>query len=197
MATSKRRQYHRVCTACQQAFVTTKHPNQTKTGWCHPCALHRGMTVLERFWRSVDKETACTCHDWENRCWPWTGTRNVATRYGMFSVDQKRFYAHVFAYTVTHGPPDKGLRVLHTPPCLLRHCVRHLYAGTQQQNVQDAVIMRRRDNVMKVPPEYFAAIKAAFYAGTTPRVLAEHYQVTPQTIRKIIRGQRCDDPTRL
>src|SRR5262245_54700099 len=94
-AMAKKKQYTYVCARCQQIFITTKNPSRTKTEWCHSCALHRGMSTLERFWRWVDKETVCECHDWENRCWPWTGPRNKVTRYGIFGINQKHISAHV------------------------------------------------------------------------------------------------------
>jgi hypothetical protein len=40
-----------------------------------------------------------------------------------------------------HGDIPDGVFVLHKPPCNTRHCVLHLYTGTQKENVHDEMMM--------------------------------------------------------
>lgn len=83
---------------------------------------------IERFWLHVDKT-----HD----CWEWTGKIRT-DGYGCVSINYGEFATHRIAYLIQHGDPGE-LCVLHT--CDNRKCVRHdhLFSGTHQENVQDAV----------------------------------------------------------
>jgi hypothetical protein len=153
------------------------------------------MTVLERFWRAVDTETACACHDWDNRCWIWTGCRNKRSHYGVLSIGRTTVTVHVFAYTSEHGALEKGLCVLHTPPCRLRHCVRHLYAGSHQQKTNDAMALGRFAVNTKILPSEYRTIQHAYHAGKTMLALARHYRVDRTTIADIVHGRRWRDMT--
>ena len=89
---------------------------------------------INRFWKYVDVRD-------DKECWEWV--RAKSTRYGVFVVQhmgQKRnIQAHRFSYMITKGPIPEGLVILHS--CDNKRCVNpnHLSAGTDQDNVLEAI----------------------------------------------------------
>jgi len=79
----------------------------------------------------------------DSECWPWTASvkENI---YGKFYIGQHTMrYAHRVSYELYIGPIPLGLNVLHK--CDNTLCVnpRHLFLGTQKDNVQDMIIKKR------------------------------------------------------
>src|SRR6267142_469485 len=79
----------------------------------------------ERFWSKIDKS---------GDCWLWTAGSG-STGYGYFYIGRVQYAAHRFAWVSKHGPIPAGMQVLHS--CDVRRCVRHLFLGTQSDNIQD------------------------------------------------------------
>lgn len=85
---------------------------------------------LEMFWSRVDKS---------KYCWEWTGSRNNKSPYGAVRWNGPIRFTHVVSWELHFGPIPEGLKVLHkcdNPPCTRPD---HLFLGTQQENVLDAV----------------------------------------------------------
>ena len=97
-------------------------------------------TIEERLWSRVEKT--------ESGCWLWTGY-TCDTGYGKINLGGKNgriVYTHRLAYELFHGPIPDGHSVCHT--CDVRNCINpsHLFAGTQQQNMDDMVSKGRHKN---------------------------------------------------
>ena len=82
---------------------------------------------------------------WEGDCLIWTRTNRLKDGYGQYH----NWRAHRVAYALTHGEIPEGMNILHT--CDVRACINpeHLWAGTQQENIIDAVEKKRTYNSSK------------------------------------------------
>lgn len=81
-------------------------------------------------------------------CWLWIGPKR-AYRYGKFFFRGKHLAAHRFMYELCHGEIPLGLIICHT--CDVPLCVnpKHLYAGTQKDNMRDCIERKRNWNIQK------------------------------------------------
>lgn len=129
-------------------------------------------------------------------CIEWSGPRDNRG-YGIInSPGRRRTKAHRAAMAEIYGwDALVGKNVNHhcdNPGCVN---TEHLYIGTQAENVQDALARGRhrggigeKNSHAKLTVEQVREIRAAVDA--TRRQLAEQYDVTPELIGQIIRGQR-------
>ena len=116
-----------ICRSCKNVFVPKDH---TRGKFCSlGCAGISFQNTPEIFWRYVNKTQTC---------WLWKrGTFTFG--YGAFQFGGKLCHAHRLAYFFVHGQIPKGKMVLHR--CDVPACVnpKHLYLGTQVDNVKDRV----------------------------------------------------------
>ncbi len=90
---------------------------------------------IEVFWSRVKKGNPL-------QCWEWQGGKH-SFGYGVFSIDRKLIYTHVFSYELENGTVPKGLCVLHecdNPPCVNP---AHLFTGTIIDNNKDMLLKGR------------------------------------------------------
>jgi hypothetical protein len=99
------------------------------------------MTLAERFWAKVNKKGPRK-FGMTSRCWVWTASTRNEYGYGALVVDGRAALAHRVAWELAHGPIPAGLLVLHE--CDTPACVRHLFLGTQRDNVEDCARKGRR-----------------------------------------------------
>ena len=96
------------------------------------------MTTLERFLVKIALPAKLS------DCWEFTGGLD-AFGYGRFWYNKMQFPAHKYSYQHFIGPVPEGMNICHT--CDNPKCVspKHLFAGTQKDNMQDMVKKQRHN----------------------------------------------------
>lgn len=145
--------------------------------------------MIERFWANVRKTSLC---------WHWTGCIQKSNGYGVISESGKRgkrWYAHRYAYTISHGPIPSGSYVCHR--CDNPACVNpdHLFLGDGRVNMRDASTKNRlvhgeRHHSARLTAEMVMEVRARYAAGgCTYKGLAREYGVFDQAIKHAIIGK--------
>jgi hypothetical protein len=125
------------------------------------------------------------------KCWIWIGYKRSG--YGSLEINGRIIGAHMLSYLIHHGPILDNMFVCHS--CDIRACVnpKHLFLGTQKDNMQDA----KRKGRMRMPPVHFGEdhpmvtltdlqVKQIRERKEVPqRVLAKEYNVCQSTIWRI------------
>lgn len=131
----------------------------------------------ENFWSYVDKS---------GECWKWMGPI-FPNGYGRF---QKGSLAHRVSYFIENGRIPVGICVLHK--CDNRSCVnpRHLFLGTQQENVVDMSEKGRTNHDPRsntsLPDESVLKIKDKWLAGFSATKIASEFGITSTTVYKYV-----------
>jgi hypothetical protein len=109
-----------------RGFCNAHYKRLWRTGVLEPLEERWARDPEERFWEQVDKTG--------EGCWLWLGCLHDFG-YGMFSVRQRRVYAHRFAYELLVGPIPDGLEIDHL--CRNPRCVNpeHLEPVTHAENI--------------------------------------------------------------
>lgn len=144
-------------------------------------------------------------------CWLWMG--GLRKGYARFWVDGKSVVASRFIYESLHGTLPPEIQVCHS--CDNPRCVRpkHLFAGTQSDNIQDSVAKGRflvgqrsrskstythgeRCGGAKLTEAQVREIKLLYDGNArrrdnllSLRSLAKRYNVSKFAIQAIVRGQ--------
>jgi DNA-binding transcriptional regulator YiaG len=97
---------------------------------------NKPLDDIARFWSYVDIRGL-----WD--CWEWTGGLD-SSGYGQFKFNGELVLAHRLAYELYYGPIPDGFQANHK--CNNSKCRNpfHLYAGTQQENMDDKVRENRQ-----------------------------------------------------
>ena len=123
-------------------------------------------------------------------CWEWTGYKNN-NGYGTIGIDRRMVLAHRASFSVFKGPIPKGHVVMHS--CDNRKCINpaHLSAGTQSDNIKDALNKGRVVVPSKEKEEHWnarlteAAVSDIRTSTLTNKQLALKYAVSPRNIALI------------
>jgi len=88
------------------------------------------MTDQDRFWCKVDLANT------DNDCYEWQAYRNKKG-YGVFYTAGKSWLSHRFAWTLKYGAIPEGMLICHS--CDNPSCInwRHLWIGTNRDNLDD------------------------------------------------------------
>lgn len=144
-----------------------------------------------RFWAKVDKRGPA-------ECWPWLGSKLPDGRGQIW--DGSRLISAPRAALILAGRDPGALDALHKNECHNPNCVNeaHLYAGTHQRNMQDAIdlgtFVKRHpgwgeNNVNSVLTETDIIDIRSLAGWATKQGLADAFGVSRATIRKILIGK--------
>lgn len=141
---------------------------------------------IERFFAKVDRKG-------KNECWLWKASKD-SDGYGTFRLGLVVVLAHRFSYTISFGKIDKGLHVCHT--CDTPACVnpRHLFLGTNHDNMQDMVRKGRstfgrfrgsENGNSKLKNETVLEIKKMLREGKSLMNIARQFGISKRTVMDI------------
>ena len=150
---------------------------------CRECCSLPPLTRGERFW-------LLAARGGEDECWPWTGCATHG--HGQVRWGGRTEYAHRVAWSLANGPIPDGEQVLHScdnPPCVNP---RHLFLGSQLDNVADMMAKGRRADTRgsacptaKLDERAVSEIRRALRGGATPEELALRHGVDEWTVRDV------------
>ena len=142
--------------------------------------------TVDDFWNNCKKSDGC---------WEWQ-LRRDKEGYGHFFIDNRRWLAHRFSWTLINGPIPDGLQVLHScdnPPCIRPD---HLSLGTNLENNRDK-IAKNRDVIFEGSRHANSKLNEAKVVEIRKRAVAESYssiarsyEVSVSTISEIVNGLR-------
>ena len=147
--------------------------------------------AILRFWIKVNKKG-------EDECWNWLGHK-LPSGHGVFGIYKKRTYAHRFSWELHFGKIPKGLYVCHK--CDNGSCVnpKHLFIGTQKENMQDMSKKGRgihpeekrargsKNGNSKLTEKEVKEIREKYIPfKITHKKLAQEYNVSEPTIKNIL-----------
>lgn len=146
----------------------------------------RSQSIADRFWKKVERSGA-------DECWLWAGCKIKG--YGQFlRGGGQRVYAHRFAYELARGPIPEGMLVLHrcdNPPCCNE---RHLFLGSDLDNMRDKVAKgrqarERRNGNGRLTDGQVAELRAMRTSGATLETLGRHFGISMGYAGMIVRGE--------
>lgn len=135
------------------------------------------MSALERFRGRYTK-----CRGPRGKCWEWIGA-TISSGYGEFYINGIQTTAHRASYIMHVGPVPVGIKVCHT--CDFKLCVnpKHLFLGTDKQNMQDAASKGRL--IRKLSKIDVSSIK---FSTLSNKSLARRYGCSDVMVGLIKRG---------
>ena len=124
-------------------------------------------------------------------CWEWLGSKKVSG-YGQLMLNYYNFYSHRISWQIHNGPIPKGLFVLHK--CDNPSCVnpKHLFLGTQLDNMRDRnkkgrAPLGEKSNCNVLTNEKVLKIKQLYQKENKKQgEIAKLFNVSPQLIWNII-----------
>lgn len=142
------------------------------------------LHTAQRFENFVERIPESTCH------W-WTGALYGKRSRGCFSYGGKLVGAHRVAYMLYVGIIPDGMQVLHT--CDNGMCVNpaHLWLGTNQDNVNDAINKGRRKYRSKLLDSEVNSIRGRSKVESA-QSLAKEYGVHITSVCNIISNKTWD-----
>lgn len=144
----------------------------------------RYLSLEERFFSHIADDRP------ENGCWLWIG--NTKNGYGNFVYGKQRLIAHRASYLIHYGYlPDVVRHSCDNPACVNP---QHLLAGTQLDNIADAVERKRFRRGSTHPRSHLTEadvteIKKRLRHGDTAVDIAKDFPISAKGIGSIKSGQ--------
>lgn len=182
----------RPCIVCSTPFSPTSSSNVCCSRIC--ARALRGDFAI-RFWARVDKKGA-VAPGMKTACWLWTG-RLEKSGYARIKREDSRQQVpvHRAAWELKHGEVPDGMLVLHT--CDVRHCVRHLFLGTHQDNMDDMFAKGRANKARgfshgqsKLTESKVLSLLCLRGKGWTLAELSDKFGVGTMQVSRICSGKR-------
>ena len=145
------------------------------------------MRLIERFESQINKIGGC---------WLWTGEICPHGQHGIIRSGGQILSAYRLSYEIYKGEIPEGKCVCHT--CDVRSCVNpdHLWIGTQQENIRDALQKGRMNNCgenngqSKLTEKQVIEIVSLYRTNTYSQdQLGKMYNVNHTIIHNIITGK--------
>lgn len=122
----------------------------------------------------------------EDECWGWSGY--TARGYGSFEADGKKWAAHQVAWDLFNGKSHRPFWVLHRCDNPICCNPKHLFLGTNRDNVIDSI--RKGNHGCKgnrIPNALVDQIREDFRIGVLMQIqIAEKYGVSSSQVCKIV-----------
>jgi len=132
-----------------------------------------------------------------DECWEWIGSNPNQDGYGIFYYENTQDMAHRMSWMVTHN------RILEAGEVVCHHCdnpicvnPKHLFVGTQTDNIKDMVQKGRQrshkgelNNKSILNEKKVKEIKSRRRDGVTYKSLAKEFSVSEGCINHIINGR--------
>lgn len=140
--------------------------------------------MSDRFWEKVDIRG-------EDECWLWMASLHK-DGYGNF----RGSLAHIVSWKITNGDIPKGMYVCHK--CDNRACAnpKHLFLGTQLDNMRDMILKGRgydhsgeNNPKAKLREKDVLEIYRLHNSGFSNADIARNYGVTKTAINYIVKGK--------
>lgn len=146
--------------------------------------------LAERFWAKVQKGGP-------DECWPWTGGTSLSGygRIGRGGRDGADVQASRVAWELTNGSIPDGLFCLHICDCPGCCNPRHIFLGTNQDNMDDKVRKGRQNRgetspVAKLTEDDVRAIRRRREEGISFAKLAREFGISVMQAHRIVNRVR-------
>lgn len=150
---------------------------------------------LNRFWSKVE---LIPFHE----CWEWAAGRNK-DGYGYFDLKGSPLRAHRVSWEINFGAVPPGMIVCHrcdNPPCVNP---KHLFLGTQLDNMRDRANKKRtntageRNGAAKLTRQLIDEILSLKGSGVNQQYVANKYTLSQSAVSRIWSGKRWPNHTNL
>jgi hypothetical protein len=157
--------------------------------------MGKQKSMHERIWSRIDKKGPYDCWVWISGIGK-NGYGYIKTRIGPRKEGKNKYEsAHRLVYTEVNGPIPEGMLICHK--CNNRKCCNpsHLYAGTNQDNMNDKVrsghsTFGSKNPKARLKESDIVQIRQLRSEGKTLKSIAEQFNVHLATIGYICQGKR-------